>query len=102
MPFISTSSLVKIFKFFFGLKTLFWPVHVLRTSESTTGVAPIMVADDGMNSIVIIPGANMLLTPDEVQAAFIAIKKPKVSWKIVCNLNDYIVIIKIIIIISFL
>ena len=69
----------------------------MRTSESTTGVAPIMVADDGMNSIVIIPGANMLLTPDEVQAAFIAIKKPKVNWKIVCNLNDYIVIIKIII-----
>ena len=101
MPFISTSSLVKICKFFFGLKTLFWPVHVLRTSESTTGVAPIMVADDGMNSIVIIPGANMLLTPNEVQAAFIAIKKPKVSRKVVCNLNDYIIVIKIIII-SFL
>jgi len=59
-------------------------IHVLRTSESTTGVAPIMVADDGMNSIVIIPGANMLLTPDEVQAAFIAIKKPKVM---VCQLE---------------
>lgn len=52
-----------------------------------------MVADDGMNSIVIIPGANMLLTSDEVQTAFTAVVKPKVSRKIVYNLNDYFIFI---------
>ncbi|KAF0287516.1 Ribokinase [Amphibalanus amphitrite] len=43
--------------------------HVTSTSEASTGVAQICVDGKGMNSIVIVAGANMLLTPADVQAA---------------------------------
>lgn len=42
--------------------------HVLRT-EATSGVAPIFVDPDSHNSIIIVKGANALLTPADVEAA---------------------------------
>jgi len=42
--------------------------HVLR-SEATSGVAPIFVDPDSHNSIIIVKGANALLTPQDVEAA---------------------------------
>lgn len=42
--------------------------HVLRT-EATSGVAPIFVDPDSHNSIIIVKGANALLTPLDVDAA---------------------------------
>lgn len=43
--------------------------HIHVTSEASTGVAPITVDDNGNNSIVIIMGANDLLTEEELEAA---------------------------------
>jgi ribokinase len=42
---------------------------VSRTERCTSGIALIFVGDDGQNSIVIVPGANERLTPDDVQQA---------------------------------
>lgn len=42
--------------------------HVLVTSGATTGVAPILVAPDGANVILIVPGANERLAPDDIAA----------------------------------
>ncbi len=38
----------------------------LRTVTSATGLAMILVADDGENQIVVAPGANMCLSPEEI------------------------------------
>jgi ribokinase len=46
--------------------------HVTAVAGAATGVANILVADDGQNMIVVTPGANARLTPamvDEAQAA---------------------------------
>lgn len=43
--------------------------EVTRDAGSTTGVALIVVADDGQNSIVVASGANMQVTPGDVDAA---------------------------------
>ncbi len=50
--------------------------HVLPT-EATSGVAPIFVDRESNNSIIIIPGANLLLTPQDVEAAGEAISACK-------------------------
>lgn len=42
--------------------------HVLRT-EATSGVAPIFVDPDSRNSIIIVKGANALLSPEDVDRA---------------------------------
>ncbi|EDV21742.1 expressed hypothetical protein [Trichoplax adhaerens] len=42
---------------------------VMVTSNISTGVAPIIVNDEGENSIVIVSGANKLLSIDDVKAA---------------------------------
>lgn len=42
--------------------------HVLRT-EATSGVAPIFVDPDSHNAIIIVKGANALLTPEDVERA---------------------------------
>ena len=39
------------------------------TDEASSGVAPITVDGDGNNSIIVVPGANDLLTEDDVEAA---------------------------------
>src|SRR5919204_6219127 len=43
--------------------------HVLFTDDAASGVAPIAVAPDGNNSIIIVTGANDLLTEDEIERA---------------------------------
>ena len=42
--------------------------YVLPT-EATSGVAPIFVDRESNNSIIIVPGANLLLTPQDIEAA---------------------------------
>jgi ribokinase len=43
--------------------------HVHFTDKASSGVAPIAVDPDGRNSIIIVTGANDLLTVDEIEAA---------------------------------
>jgi ribokinase len=40
----------------------------VATSEGSSGVAVIVVTDNGENSIVVVPGANALLTPQDLDA----------------------------------
>jgi ribokinase len=58
--------------------------HVGVTDDAFSGVAPIMVDDDGHNSIVIVTGANDLLTADELEQARPAIAAAGV---VVCQLE---------------
>jgi ribokinase len=58
--------------------------HVLSTSAAFSGVAPIAVVPEGLNEIVIVSGANNLLTNDEIQAASSEIAK---SAYLVCQLE---------------
>jgi len=43
--------------------------YVLQTKEAPSGVALIMVDDDGNNLIVVAPGANQSLSPEDVKEA---------------------------------
>ncbi len=43
--------------------------YVQKTREAPSGVALIMVDDKGENSIVVAPGANLRLSPEDVRAA---------------------------------
>ncbi len=43
--------------------------YVLKTKEAPSGVALIMVDDDGNNLIVVAPGANQNLSPEDVKEA---------------------------------
>ena len=43
--------------------------YVVRDSENSTGVAPIFVDDSGENSIVVVLGANLAVSPVDVDAA---------------------------------
>lgn len=43
--------------------------HVSRTAETHTGVAFIIVNENGENEITVAPGANNVLTPEEIRAA---------------------------------
>jgi ribokinase len=43
--------------------------YVLQTQDAPSGVALIMVDDEGNNVIVVAPGANHKLTPEDVKAA---------------------------------
>jgi ribokinase len=58
--------------------------HVLFTEEAFSGVAPIAVAPGGSNSIIIVTGANDLLTEDEIERARPAIAASSV---VVCQLE---------------
>lgn len=58
--------------------------HVLFTDQASSGVAPITVDPDGHNAIVIVPGANDLLSPQEIEAARPVIASAKV---LVCQLE---------------
>ena len=51
---------------------------VYRTDEAATGVAPIFVDATGENCVTIVPGANALLAPGEVESARERIKSAKV------------------------
>ncbi len=43
--------------------------HVHFTDQAFSGVAPIAVDQEGHNSIIIVTGANDLLTEEEIEAA---------------------------------
>jgi ribokinase len=43
--------------------------HVFTTGDAATGVAPIVVDGDGRNAIIIVMGANDLLTPEDIESA---------------------------------
>jgi ribokinase len=43
--------------------------YVKRTGDVSTGVALITVSDDGQNNIVVVPGANSMLSPADIRAA---------------------------------
>ena len=43
--------------------------HIQQTQDAPSGVALIMVDEEGENSIVVAPGANLKLSPDDVRAA---------------------------------
>jgi ribokinase len=57
---------------------------VLRDDAAVTGVAPIFVDDEAQNCIVIVPGENGALTPDDVQGARAAIEAADI---LVCQLE---------------
>lgn len=58
--------------------------HVSVTEEAASGVAVITIDASGMNNIIVIPGANWLLTTDDVLAARAAITAADV---LVCQLE---------------
>ena len=58
--------------------------HVHFTEEAFSGVAPIAVDPEGHNSIIIVTGANDLLTEEEIEAARSDIA---VSQILVCQLE---------------
>lgn len=58
--------------------------NVLTTDASCTGVAPITVADDGTNSIVVFSGANMLLSREDINSAAGVLKSAKI---LLCQLE---------------
>ncbi|MFP4323625.1 MAG: ribokinase [Anaerolineales bacterium] len=51
---------------------------VLRTTGMTTGIALIGVADNGENSIIVVPGANHALSPADIDAQAEAIQSADV------------------------
>ncbi|XP_072031362.1 ribokinase-like [Amphiura filiformis] len=51
---------------------------------ASTGVAPIAVNEQGQNAIIIVPGANMLITPTEVEDALSKLPSVKV---LLCQLE---------------
>ncbi len=64
----------------FGIDTR----HVLFTDRAFSGVAPIAVDPEGHNSIIIVTGANDLLTAEEIEAARPVIAAAEV---LVCQLE---------------
>ncbi|KAL8564526.1 hypothetical protein ACOMHN_003284 [Nucella lapillus] len=58
--------------------------HVGQTAEASSGVATIIVSEDGQNSIVIVAGANLLLDVEDARRAEEVIGAAKV---LVCQLE---------------
>jgi ribokinase len=58
--------------------------HVLFTDQAFSGVAPIAVDPEGHNSIIIVTGANDLLTLEEIEAARSTIAAAQI---VVCQLE---------------
>lgn len=58
--------------------------RVLRTEGVSSGVAPIAVDDAGRNAIIVVAGANALLTPADVDAAAPTIRRARV---LLCQLE---------------
>ncbi len=58
--------------------------YVLHDSEKPTGTAAIVVEDSGQNCILIVPGANAALTPEDVRAAESMIRE---SSLVLCQLE---------------
>jgi len=58
--------------------------HVQQDAQHHTGTAAIIVDDQAQNCIIVIPGANAHLTPDDVRAAASAIQR---ADAVVCQLE---------------
>jgi len=58
--------------------------YIFTTADTSSGVAPILVDDEGRNLLVYIPGANMLLNPEDVDRAAEAIRLADV---LICQLE---------------
>lgn len=58
--------------------------YVLRDAERPTGTAAILVEDSGQNCILIVPGANAVLTPADVRAAESVLRNSSV---VLCQLE---------------
>lgn len=58
--------------------------HVHFTDQASSGVAPIAVDSEGRNSIIIVTGANDLLSGEEIEAARAAIASSKIM---ICQLE---------------
>jgi len=58
--------------------------HVEMLAGRSSGVAPIWVEADGMNRIIIVPGANEDITPNDVDEAFDSLPDPDV---VLCQLE---------------
>src|ERR671932_754561 len=58
--------------------------HVTFTDDAFSGVAPIAVDPEGRNAIIIVTGANDLLSPDDLERARPAIAAAEV---VVCQLE---------------
>lgn len=59
--------------------------YVTTTDEACTGVAPITVGDNGSNSIIIIPGANLCLTKADIDLAASLFSTAKVTSGLNCE-----------------
>jgi len=44
--------------------------YILEDAETPTGLASILVEDNGKNRIIVYPGANMTMTADDIEEAF--------------------------------
>ena len=44
--------------------------YILEDADTPTGLASILVEDNGKNRIIVYPGANMTLTTEDIEAAF--------------------------------
>jgi ribokinase len=87
----AVSMVTKLGKDIFGDNTLknfqSWGIdtrYVFFTDQAFSGVAPIAVDPDGHNAIIIVTGANDLLTPAELEAARPAIAAARIM---VCQLE---------------
>jgi ribokinase len=58
--------------------------HVRIDEKRSTGLASIMVDDEAQNCILLVPGANQALTPDDVRAAGEALRSAKL---LLCQLE---------------
>src|SRR5262249_25438135 len=58
--------------------------HVLVDDERPSGVAAIVVDDDGRNCIIVVPGANQALSPHDVQQAAAALRS---ADRVLCQLE---------------
>ena len=44
--------------------------YILEDEETPTGLASILVEDNGKNRIIVYPGANMTITPEDIEESF--------------------------------
>lgn len=58
--------------------------YIVSTDGASTGVAPCLVDQNGSSAIIIVSGANLLLTPQEIEQAEEVIKSSKVM---ICQLE---------------
>lgn len=68
--------------------------HIHLTANSSTGLANIIVDDDAKNRIIVYPGANMLISEEDVEAALITYPEAlicqfEISFDRICQAVKY-------------